>query len=113
MESVSKTFGAVQALQQVNLSLGQGEVLGLVGDNAAGKSTLMKILTGAHTLDQGRILSTARRSIISQTGSGLRPGTVWAYFDTEGQAGFNVEVFKALAGTSGRTPAFVDGKMVG
>jgi methylmalonyl-CoA/ethylmalonyl-CoA epimerase len=50
---------------------------------------------------------------ISQTGSGLRPGTVWVYFDTEGQAGFNIEVFKALAGTTGRTPAFVDGKMVG
>jgi simple sugar transport system ATP-binding protein len=56
MENVSKTFGAVQALRRVNLTLGRGEVLGLVGDNAAGKSTLMKILTGAYTLDQGRIL---------------------------------------------------------
>jgi simple sugar transport system ATP-binding protein len=55
MQHISKAFGAVQALKDVNLTLGYGEVLGLVGDNAAGKSTLMKILTGAYLPDQGTI----------------------------------------------------------
>ncbi|MFO1141575.1 MAG: ATP-binding cassette domain-containing protein [Amaricoccus sp.] len=56
MRRVSKAFGPVQALREVNLTLGPGEVLGLVGDNSAGKSTLMKILTGAYQRDSGDIL---------------------------------------------------------
>ena len=50
-----KRFGAVQALKGVDLDLYPGEVLGLVGDNSAGKSTLMKILTGAYRADAGTI----------------------------------------------------------
>lgn len=56
MRQISKTFGAVVALSQVTLEVGAGEVIGLVGDNAAGKSTLMKILSGDYTLDSGEIL---------------------------------------------------------
>lgn len=56
MHNISKRFGAVVALRRVNLILQHGEVLGLVGDNAAGKSTLMKILSGAYTPDAGEIL---------------------------------------------------------
>lgn len=56
MRQISKTFGAVVALRQVTLEVGMEEVIGLVGDNAAGKSTLMKILSGAYTLDSGEIL---------------------------------------------------------
>jgi catechol 2,3-dioxygenase-like lactoylglutathione lyase family enzyme len=41
---------------------------------------------------------------IAQMGSGIRPGTVWANFDTESHVGFTIEVMKMLAGTSGRTP---------
>jgi len=55
MQDVSKAFGAVRALSHVSLSVGRGEVLGIVGDNAAGKSTLMKILAGAHQPDSGAI----------------------------------------------------------
>ena len=55
MRGISKTFGAVRALHQIDLSVGRGEVLGLVGDNAAGKSTLMKILAGALQPDEGEI----------------------------------------------------------
>ena len=55
MVHISKSFGPVQALSDVNLTLGYGEVLGLVGDNAAGKSTLMKVLTGVHQPDAGVI----------------------------------------------------------
>ena len=55
MRNISKTFGAVVALRQVSLTIGAGEVVGLVGDNAAGKSTLMKILSGVYTPDSGEI----------------------------------------------------------
>jgi ABC-type sugar transport system ATPase subunit len=55
VEGLSKRFGAVTALRDVNLRLGHGEVLGLIGDNGAGKSTLIKILTGFHQPDTGTI----------------------------------------------------------
>ena len=56
VEHVTKRFGAVTALVDLNLHLGQGEVLGLLGDNGAGKSTLLKILCGFQPPDSGRIL---------------------------------------------------------
>lgn len=56
MRHISKSFGAVTALRDVNLTLPHGSVLGLVGDNAAGKSTLMKVLAGAIPPDRGEIL---------------------------------------------------------
>lgn len=56
MRNISKTFGAVTALSKVSLRLEAGGVLGLIGDNAAGKSTLMKILAGALRADSGEIL---------------------------------------------------------
>jgi simple sugar transport system ATP-binding protein len=55
-EHISKSFGAVTALTDVNLRLAPGEVLGLIGDNGAGKSTLLKILCGFQPPDSGRIL---------------------------------------------------------
>lgn len=55
MRGISKSFGAVKALQDVDLVLSRNEVLGLIGDNAAGKSTLMKILSGAYLPDNGEI----------------------------------------------------------
>jgi simple sugar transport system ATP-binding protein len=55
-EGVGKRFGAVHALEDINLSVRRGEVLGLIGDNGAGKSTLIKILTGFHQPDSGRLL---------------------------------------------------------
>ncbi len=55
MIDISKTFGAVRALSNATLTIRAGEVLGLVGDNAAGKSTLMKILAGAYQPDSGTI----------------------------------------------------------
>jgi len=55
MDGISKHYGSVTALEEVNLTLRPGEVLGLVGDNGAGKSTLIKILSGAITADEGRV----------------------------------------------------------
>jgi simple sugar transport system ATP-binding protein len=56
VENVSKRFGPVAALHDVNLHLNKGEVLGLIGDNGAGKSTLMKIICGFDRPDTGRML---------------------------------------------------------
>jgi len=53
--NISKSFGAVSALRDVSLEVGKGEVLGLIGDNAAGKSTLIKILTGFQQPTRGQI----------------------------------------------------------
>lgn len=55
MRGIDKSFGAVHALRGVDLLLYPGEILGLVGDNSAGKSTLMKTLTGAYQRDSGDI----------------------------------------------------------
>jgi ABC-type sugar transport system ATPase subunit len=54
-ERISKSFGAVVALQDATLHLPAGEITGLVGDNGAGKSTLIKIISGVFTPDSGLI----------------------------------------------------------
>ncbi|MET9365536.1 ATP-binding cassette domain-containing protein [Streptomyces sp. NPDC006711] len=55
LRGVSKRFGAVQALTDVELEVHAGEVLALVGDNGAGKSTLVKTIAGVHPIDDGVI----------------------------------------------------------
>lgn len=60
MRRMSKSFGSVQAVMNVDLILRPGEILGVVGDNAAGKSTLMKLLTGVHKPDSGEVFVEGR-----------------------------------------------------
>ena len=55
LKGVSKGFGAVRALTDINLDIHAGEVVAIVGDNGAGKSTLVKILAGVHPQDSGTI----------------------------------------------------------
>ena len=55
LKNVSKSFGDVQALKDINFALGENEVVGLLGDNGAGKSTLIKIITGYYQPDQGEM----------------------------------------------------------
>src|SRR5690349_10901191 len=55
MRGVTKRFGAVQALTDVDLDVYQGEVVALVGDNGAGKSTLVKTIAGVNQPDGGVI----------------------------------------------------------
>jgi simple sugar transport system ATP-binding protein len=55
VEHITKSFGPVVALRDLNLHLRKGEVLGLLGDNGAGKSTLMKIICGFEKPDGGRM----------------------------------------------------------
>ena len=55
LEKVSKRFGPVQALDRVDFAVHAGEVVGLVGDNGAGKSTMVKTIAGIHSADEGTI----------------------------------------------------------
>jgi D-xylose transport system ATP-binding protein len=56
LKGVSKSFGPVQALSEVDFKVHDGEVVALVGDNGAGKSTLVKCIAGIHPADEGTIL---------------------------------------------------------
>jgi len=56
LRGVSKSFGAVQALYQVDFHVAPGQVMALVGDNGAGKSTLIKSIAGIHTIDEGDVV---------------------------------------------------------
>jgi D-xylose transport system ATP-binding protein len=55
LRGVSKSFGAVEVLREVDLAVGVGEVMALVGDNGAGKSTLIKCIAGIHPIDSGEM----------------------------------------------------------
>ncbi len=55
LRNVTKTFGSVQALTEVDFEVRSGEVMALVGDNGAGKSTLIKCVAGTHAADSGEI----------------------------------------------------------
>jgi simple sugar transport system ATP-binding protein len=55
LKNVSRYFGEVRALENINIQLGQNEIVGLLGDNGAGKSTLIKIITGYHQPTSGEI----------------------------------------------------------
>ena len=56
LRNVTKKFGEVRALEDINFQLGRNEVVGLLGDNGAGKSTLIKIVTGYYQPTSGEIL---------------------------------------------------------
>lgn len=56
VRNVAKRFGSVTALEDINLSIQQGEIVALLGDNGAGKSTLMNIMCGANQPDEGAVL---------------------------------------------------------
>ncbi|MDX1418026.1 MAG: ATP-binding cassette domain-containing protein [Candidatus Promineifilaceae bacterium] len=81
MRGIKKHFGAVQALRGVDLTLHQNEVLGLMGDNAAGKSTLMKVLSGAYSPDGGEILINGQNSSFANPMDARRKGIEMVYQD--------------------------------
>jgi len=81
MIDIKKSFGAVQALRGVDLTLHHNEVLGLVGDNAAGKSTLMKVLSGAYIPDAGKILINGVEASFTNPMDARRLGIEMVYQD--------------------------------
>lgn len=81
MRNIKKRFGGVQALRGVDLVLHHNEVLGLVGDNAAGKSTLMKILSGAYTPDEGEMFIEGKKAHIVNSWDARQQGIEMVYQD--------------------------------
>jgi len=81
MRNIVKHFGAVQALKGVNLTLQHNEVMGLLGDNAAGKSTLMKILSGAYVPDEGEIIIDGQNAHYTNPMEARRLGIEMVYQD--------------------------------
>src|SRR4030065_2273599 len=81
MRNIKKSFAAVHALRGINLVLNHNEVLGLVGDNAAGKSTLMKVLSGAYIPDEGEILIEGKQAHMTDPLDARRLGIEMVYQD--------------------------------
>ncbi len=81
MVDIRKSFGAIRALRGVNLRVRPGEVVGLVGDNAAGKSTLMKMLSGAEIPDTGDIRVDGEALPLSGPASSRAHGIEMVYQD--------------------------------
>jgi L-arabinose transport system ATP-binding protein len=79
LRSISKTFPGVLALDDVSFSLKKGEVRGLVGENGAGKSTFLKILSGAYTPNSGVIMINGASQIFKSTRSALDAGVAVIY----------------------------------
>lgn len=81
LRNIVKNFGAVRALKGVNLALHHNEILGLMGDNAAGKSTLMKVLSGAYIPDGGEIVMEGNKTHFSNPMDARRQGIEMVYQD--------------------------------
>lgn len=68
MRDISKTFPGVKALQHVDFTLRKGEIHALMGENGAGKSTIIKVLTGVHEFESGEIyIDGSEKSIINKS----------------------------------------------
>jgi simple sugar transport system ATP-binding protein len=84
--SVSKRFGATQALEDVDLAVGRGEVVALMGANGAGKSTLAKIVAGVIRPDSGRVVVSGRELRLASPQAARAAGIVVVHQST-GQLG--------------------------
>jgi D-xylose transport system ATP-binding protein len=81
LRGVSKHFGAVSALGEIDLDVHAGEVVALVGDNGAGKSTLVKILAGVHQPSAGTIIFRGNRVTLSDPSMALSLGIATVFQD--------------------------------
>ncbi len=81
LKGVSKSFGPVQALKNVDFEVLPGEVVALVGDNGAGKSTLVKTIAGIHPADSGTILFEGKEVTITSPTDAVHLGIATVYQD--------------------------------
>jgi D-xylose transport system ATP-binding protein len=81
LRNVSKSFGSVQALTDVDFEVREGEVMALVGDNGAGKSTLIKCIAGIHTMDEGTMRFQGNEVSVSSPKDAGRLGIEVVYQD--------------------------------
>jgi D-xylose transport system ATP-binding protein len=81
LRNVSKRFGAVSALTDIDLDVHAGEVVALVGDNGAGKSTLVKVLAGVHQPSAGTIHFGGKQVTLDNPGAALDLGIATVFQD--------------------------------
>jgi D-xylose transport system ATP-binding protein len=81
LRGITKTFGAVAALTDVDLDVAAGQVVAIVGDNGAGKSTLVKVLSGVHAPDSGTITFLGREVNIPTPAAAQQLGIATVYQD--------------------------------
>jgi D-xylose transport system ATP-binding protein len=81
LRGVTKSFGSVQALSDVDFEVNKGEVMALVGDNGAGKSTLIKCIAGTYTMDEGELLYDGEPVTISNPREAAKLGIEVVYQD--------------------------------
>jgi D-xylose transport system ATP-binding protein len=81
LRGISKSFGSVEALSDVDLEVHRGEVMALVGDNGAGKSTLIKSIAGIHSIDSGEIFFEGQQVSISGPKDAAKLGIEVVYQD--------------------------------
>jgi simple sugar transport system ATP-binding protein len=81
LSKVSKAFGPVVALRDIDLDIGAAEAVGLIGDNGAGKSTLVKILSGVYAPTSGEILLDGQRVDFGSPLDARRSGIEMIYQD--------------------------------
>jgi len=81
LRGVSKSFGSVQALREVDFEVRDGEVMALVGDNGAGKSTLIKCIAGIYSIDDGEVLFDGNRVSIHGPKDAAKLGIEVVYQD--------------------------------
>lgn len=81
LKGISKSFGAVQALADVDFEVHAGEVVALVGDNGAGKSTLVKTIAGIHSADAGRVVFEGREVAVNGPHDAATLGIATVYQD--------------------------------
>lgn len=81
LRGVSKQFGAVSALSDIDLDVHAGEVVALVGDNGAGKSTLVKVLAGVHMPTSGTIEFMGKPVTMDSPGAALQMGVATVFQD--------------------------------
>ena len=81
-EGLNKWYGSIQALKDVSIDIKKGEAVGLVGDNGAGKSTFIKILSGVHKADSGDIYFDGNLVKINNARDSMKLGIETIYQDS-------------------------------
>jgi D-xylose transport system ATP-binding protein len=81
LHGISKRFGAIQALSNVDFEVYSGEVVGLVGDNGAGKSTLVKVISGVYLPDSGKYIFEGKEVIVNKPKDATNLGVETVYQD--------------------------------